>query len=235
MQHKTSLAIIEQNISYYNDIAPQYNTMVDKDSDKSVRQKVADKFLNICKNATVLDFGGGTGLDLEWLSESNFKIFICEPSKAMREIAIAKNKILANQNVIFLDDAATDFRQWNHVLPFEEKANAVLANFAVLNCIPDIELLFSRLALIIKPQANIIALALTKDLKKLCRTNFKSFFRSFIYNEPLSINIQYQNHQQTVYIYSVPEIIKASKNDFIFCSSERLHSSDFTLIHLMRK
>ena len=41
----------------------------------------------------------------------------------------------------------TDFRNWNAGFPFDQKVNAVLANFAVINCIPDIELLFEKLAL----------------------------------------------------------------------------------------
>jgi SAM-dependent methyltransferase len=238
MQHKfrnSAGTIIEQNISYYNGIASQYGTMVDKNSDKIVRQKVADKFSGVVQNATVLDFGGGTGLDLEWLTTNNNKIFFCEPSNAMRKIAISASKNLSNQNIIFIQESAADFRQWNKQLPFAEKVDAVLANFAVINCIPGIELLFQNLVLLTRPGANIIALILVKNIKKISGTNFYKFLQSTIFNEPLSINIQHQNHQQTVYIYSIKEIIKASRNYFIFCSNERLPDSEFTLIHLIRK
>ncbi len=234
MQKKTPLAIIEQNISYYNDIANEYNGMVDKSSDIAVRQKVAGIFSNIARDATVLDFGGGTGLDLIWLTDTN-KVFFCEPSNAMREIAIASSKNLINQNVIFLDEFATDFRQWNKQLPFTEKVEAVLANFAVINCIPTIELLFRNLALLIKPEGNIIALVLSKTLNKKFASHLRQILRSLIFKKPISINIQHQNHQQTVYIYSIKQIIKASKKYFNFCSSEALVNSGFILIHLKRK
>ncbi len=235
MQQKTPLAIIEQNISYYDDIAVEYNSMVNKNSDMAVRQKVADKFSSIIRYSTVLDFGGGTGLDLRWLTDTSNKVFFCEPSNAMREIAVATSRNLINQNIIFLDEIATDFRQWNKQLPFTEKVDAVLANFAVINCIPIIELLFRNLALLIKPGGNVIAVVLSKASNKKFTSNLRQILRSLIFNKPISIDIQHQNHQQTVYIYSINEIIRAAKKDFIFCSSERLPDSDFTLIHLIRK
>ncbi len=235
MQHKAPLAIIEQNISYYNHIAVEYNSMVDKNADNNVRQLVANKFSNIVRYGVVLDFGGGTGLDLRWLTDNNDKIFFCEPSNAMREIAIRTGKNLINQNIIFLDDLSTDFREWHKQLPFTEKVDAVLANFAVINCIPGIELLFQNLASLIKPGGNVIALVLARKLNELLTAHFRKVLKYFFFGESISINMQHQNHQQTVYIYSIDEIIRGSKNNFIFRSSELLPDSDFTLIHLTRK
>ena len=156
-----------ENILYYNAIANEYNDMLDKNPDRIVREKVANKFCSIVKEAAVLDFGGGTGLDLEWLADNNHTIFFCEPSIGMRETAICNYANLLHDNVIFLDDFAADFRQWHLQLPFPVKVDAVLSNFAVLNCIPDIELLFQKLAVVVKPGGNIIALVLTKNLKKI--------------------------------------------------------------------
>lgn len=238
MRHKfldTHLGITEQNISYYNGIAGQYDCMVNKNSDKAVRQKVADKFSDMVRNTTILDFGGGTGLDLIWLSGNNNKIFFCEPSKAMREIAISNYKKQARAKVIFLDGCAADFRKWHLKLPFDEKVDAVLSNFAVLNCIQDIKLLFQNLALVVKPGGNMIALVLTKSFKKILKGNLRYIFTSFIRHKPVSINVGYKEYQQTVYIYSINEIIKASENYFILCNRERIAGCDFTVIHLKRK
>lgn len=224
-----------ENILYYNAIAQEYNDMLENDSDRIVREKVANKFCSIVKASAVLDFGGGTGLDIEWLSANNHTVLFCEPSISMRGQAIGNHKSLLRDNVTFLDDSATDFRQWHLKIPFAEKVDAVLSNFAVLNCIPDIELLFQNLALVVKPGGNMIALVLTKNLKKVLKGNFRNILTSFIRHKPASINIAYKEYQQTVYIYSIKEIIKASKKYFSFCSSEVLPASGFTLIHLMRK
>ena len=81
-----------ENILYYNAIANEYNDMVDTDADRIVREKVANKFCSIVKASVVLDFGGGTGLDLEWLASNNHTIFFCEPSAGMRGKAIDSHK-----------------------------------------------------------------------------------------------------------------------------------------------
>jgi SAM-dependent methyltransferase len=224
-----------KNILYYNAIANEYNEMLDKIPDKIAREKVADKFCSIVKDGIVLDFGGGTGLDIQWLTNKNFTVFFCEPSTGMRERAISAYSNLPQDKIIFLDDSATDFRQWHLQLPFPVQVDAVLSNFAVLNCIPDIELLFQSLALVIKPGGNMIALVLTKKLKNKLDGNFRSILKSFIPYGPATLNITYKKHGQTVYVYSIKEIIKAASKKFNFCSSEILPASDFTLIHLKRK
>ena len=224
-----------KNILYYNAIANEYNEMLDKIPDKIAREKVADKFCSIVKDGIVLDFGGGTGLDIQWLTNKNFTVFFCEPSTGMRERAISAYSNLPQDKIIFLDDSATDFRQWHLQLPFPVQVDAVLSNFAVLNCIPDIKLLFQSLALVIKPGGNMIALVLTKKLKNKLDGNFRSILKSFIPYGPATLNITYKKHGQTVYVYSIKEIIKAASKKFNFCSSEILPASDFTLIHLKRK
>jgi SAM-dependent methyltransferase len=231
----THLEIVKQNISYYNAVANEYNDMLDKEPDRIVRKRVADKFCNIIKNGTVLDFGGGTGLDIQWLTDKGFAVFFCEPSTGMREIAIANHKNLLCDNVTFLNDSSIDFRQWHLRLPFEEKVDAILSNFAVLNCIPDIELLFENLSSVIKAGGNMIALVLTKDIKNNLKENFKNMLKSFIHRGPITLNVRHKKHGQTVYVYSIKEIKKASAKHFIFCESEIIPASGFTLIHLKRK
>jgi SAM-dependent methyltransferase len=231
----THLEIAKQNISYYNAVADEYNDMLDKEPDRIIRKRVAHKFCSIIKNGTVLDFCGGTGLDIQWLINNGFNVFFCEPSSGMRERAIADHSNLPKHRITFLDDSSTDFRQWHSQLPFVEKVDAVLSNFAVLNCIPDIELLFKSLALVIKPGGNMIALVLTKEFKSNLKKKFQNVITSFTQSGPATLNIRYKKHGQTVYVYSIPEIEKASAKDFIFCGSEVVPSSVFTLIYLRRK
>lgn len=231
----THLEIAKQNILYYNAIANEYNDMLDKNPDKVIRKKVADKFCNIVKEGTVLDFGGGTGLDIQWLTEKGFTVSFCEPSGGMREIAIRNHKNLIHGSVTFLDNSSTDFRQWYSQLPFVEKVDAVLSNFAVLNCIPNIELLFESLALVIKPGGNMIALVLTNKTKDNLKENFRNALKFFIRRGPVTLNVKYKKHGQTVYLYSIKKIKEASAKHFIFCGSEIIPASGFTLIHLKRK
>ena len=55
---KDRLNSIEQNISYYDEVAAAYNSIMEGDkSNTVVRQKVKEKFLSIVKAGSVLDFG----------------------------------------------------------------------------------------------------------------------------------------------------------------------------------
>ena len=185
------MKVRSENILYYNAIADEYNDMLNKNPDKIIREKVAKKFCDIVKDAVVIDFGGGTGLDLPWLAANNQTVFFCEPSVGMRQKAIASREGLLSDNVIFLDDLQADFRHWKIKLPFGEKADALLANFAVLNCIPDIKFLFQNLADVINAGGNTIALVLATTSKNVAG-NFLSLLRSFFYHQPGTIKLSYK-------------------------------------------
>lgn len=224
----------KENIAYYDAIATEYNEMLDKKPDRLIREKVANKFCNIVKEAIVLDFGGGTGLDLEWLAANNNTIFFCEPSAGMRQKAMSTYTGAHYKKVIFFENADADFTQWSLKSPFTVKVNAVLANFAVLNCIRDVKLLFQNLAIIVKPGSNMFALVLTGDATKPGRI-FNNIFKTFSIKKTATVVIKYRKHHQTVYLHSISEIINSSAQYFDFCSSEIFKGSPFTLIHLQRK
>ncbi|HWY36712.1 MAG TPA: hypothetical protein VNX68_18855, partial [Nitrosopumilaceae archaeon] len=85
--------ISRQNISYYDEIAGNYDAILNNDgANKIIREMVAGRFSSLVKGGYVLDFGGGTGRDLAWLIQNNYQIIFCEPSVAMRKIAINRIK-----------------------------------------------------------------------------------------------------------------------------------------------
>src|ERR1700685_2208155 len=113
--------ISRQNISYYNEIGPQYDAILDKDEANTIiREKVTTRFTNLVKrDAVVLDFGGGTGRDLVWLLQNHYRVIFCEPSAVMRLIAIERGKsAFPDAGISFLDDNKSDFRNWHDVFPF---------------------------------------------------------------------------------------------------------------------
>ncbi len=235
--HRDESVIYRQNISYYDEIADDYDAMLQRDaSNKITREKVAEKFTLLVKNGAVLDFGGGTGSDLGWLSAGNYDILFCEPSAGMRGKAILYNKAtLHNNHIVFQEDGQADFTSWHHQLPFSQKVDGILSNFAVFNCIPDIGLLFKNLSLVIKPGGHLLALVLDSRIAKVLRWRPKSVFLSFLNGKPMSTVIDYKNHRQKVFIYTAREIKRASQPYFDFCSGETLQGSDFSMIHLTRK
>ena len=229
--------IKQQNISYYNIIAGNYDAILDEDAaNKIIREKVATIFTDIVKPGLVLDFGGGTGRDLNWLSASRYQIIFCEPSAQMREKAIHYNQNhLHNNSIIFLDDAHADFANWDNKLPFSQQADGILANFAVMNCIPDIELLFSSLSRVIKPGGHVLALILDNRWKKLFRSYFSSSIKYLFFKKPIAFHVRYNQYQQKVFLHTSAAIKKASSKYFNFYKQETLPEPGFVLIHLTRK
>ncbi|HXB31451.1 MAG TPA: class I SAM-dependent methyltransferase [Puia sp.] len=236
-ERERNVQISRQNISYYDKIAEKYDAILNDDvNNKIIRETVADRFSSLVKNGWVLDFGGGTGRDLSWLINHQYQILFCEPSVGMREIAINRiSNEFPGAKITFFDDDKSDFRNWNDIFPFERKVDAVIANFAVINCIPDIQLLFDKLALSLKPGGTVLALLLDNSFLKRLRSNLKGTIKSFFTGNPVSIFINYNDRQQLVYIHTTMKIRKAMKNKFDFIHIERLKQFGFCLIHLRRK
>lgn len=237
INNKNDRLINQQNILYYDKIAADYDAILHKDpANSDVRKKVAEKFTALVKTGRVLDFGGGTGQDLGWLVQHHYDIVFCEPSTAMRQIALVRSKKeFPETGIFFIDDDKTDFRNWDPVIPFEPKADAVLANFAVINCIPDIDLLFTKLAVVINPGGIILAIILNNSLTKRLQSNRKGTIRSFFNGNPVKIEIDNKDQRQVIYIHTMKAIKRASSGNFEFKQTERLLGSAFSLIHLVRK
>jgi SAM-dependent methyltransferase len=236
-ERERNVQISRQNISYYDKIAENYDAILNDDVNNIIiRNTVAGRFSSLVKNGSVLDFGGGTGRDLGWLIQHPYQILFCEPSVGMREIAI--NRItneFPGAMITFFDDDKSDFRNWNNAYPFERKVDAVIANFAVINCIPDIQLLFDKLALSIKPGGTVLALLLDNSLLKRLRADLKGTIKSFFTGNPISIFINYNDKQQMVFIHTTVKIRKAVKDKFDFIHIDRIRQFGFCLIHLRRK
>jgi glycosyltransferase involved in cell wall biosynthesis/ubiquinone/menaquinone biosynthesis C-methylase UbiE len=235
--------VIEKNISYYNEVAAIYNNIMAEDApDQLIRHKVKEKLLGLLPpkesygpSGRVLDFGGGTGLDLGWLTAARYTITFCEPAAAMREKAIEyNNNTLHNTTITFLDTDRSDFTSWHKQLPFPEKMDAILSNFGALNYIPNIDLLFNNLARVIKPGGHFIALILEYDFKMRFKKNRRNALASFFSGAPFVMYIPYKQHKQTVIIHTAKEIKKAAQPWFDLYSNEPVQLNDFIIIHLIR-
>jgi SAM-dependent methyltransferase len=230
--------VSRQNISYYNEIAADYDAILNKDAANTIiRAKVAATFTrHVKKDSSVLDFGGGTGQDLDWLLQYPYHVYFCEPSAAMRAIAMERirNKY-PRAGISFFTDHQADFRNWVTAFPAKQPVDAVLADFAVVNCIPDIKLLFEKLALAVRPGGKMIALILENGIAKRLKSNLKGTLRSFFSGKPVTIYVDYNGQRQLVYLHSTSAIKKASAGYFECSHVERLEGLGFCLLQLARK
>jgi SAM-dependent methyltransferase len=226
-----------QNISYYNEIAGDYDRILEKDdSNKVVRQKVAGRILAKMKAGRILDFGGGTGQDLEWMARTGFQVVFCEPSPGMRQKAMGyRAENLKNDQVIFLPDSHTDFNTWVIDPPVAEKVDAILANFAVLNNIPNLADLFNSLALVLRPGGYLFALVLDPSDKSRERISYWSALKASLIGSTPSFFTTYRGGRQKVYLHRLNKILKASEKNFTSVTSESFSPTGFMLIEFLRK
>jgi SAM-dependent methyltransferase len=222
-------------IAYYDHIASRYDSIQEElPINKIVREKVKERFLWRVKEKTILDFGGGTGGDLEWLVSNGFRVYFCEPSEKMRAQAILlKEKKLKSSEVIFLQQEETDFRKWKSINPFPEQVDAVLANFAVFNNIEDLPLLFEILARQLKPEGVTMATMLRSGFLKFNRKGFLKSVMLRIKKEPIRLPGK-ESREGFTYVYPVSQIQKAARPFFNITVVEKLTHSDFIFLEFKK-
>jgi SAM-dependent methyltransferase len=184
----------------------------------------------------VLDFGGGTGNDLQWLIQSGFKVYFCEPSKGMREIAMNNfQKSIWTNEIIFLDDEGSVFQKWeNNNIPFEYQVDGILANFAVLNSIKQLEQLSEKLALVSKQNTRLIISVLDFKLKKIYSRDIFKIARLYFSGHGLVTKVKDNDCQMVVYLHTKTKLIKSFKKYFNFDESFLLADGTFRLFHFLR-
>jgi ubiquinone/menaquinone biosynthesis C-methylase UbiE len=221
---------------FYNFIAPVYNDqVVNYPQNDRIRSDVAAYFKQVVPTGRIMDFGGGTGLDLPWLLESDYEIVFCEPAEGMRVAAKESVDVSQQEKIFFLDSEKTDFHQWSsdHTL-FPVPVDAVLANFAVLNCIEDIEMVFQKLAGVMKPGGHLIACIIDARFYQLITRYFRSYVKSLLSGGKIITYTHYKDVIQKAYLYP-PEYLKtASKHSFAFQNLQPLGGFGFIMMHFTR-
>ena len=225
--------VIASNISYHDQVAEEYNAVMDAHRpNESIRQRVKEKFCSLVAPGSVLDFGGGTGLDLEWLTAAGYEVVFCEPSVGMRTHAMTLANSLSGK-VHFLEGPATDFNTWEQIAPFR-KVDAILSDFGPLNYIPDISSLFGNTSRIIKPGGHFILLVLHLPFAKRWKWHRRNALVNLLSGGTFRMYIPYKEHRQMVFVHTEKEIRDAASPWFWYEGAEQLRDHDFTLIHLTR-
>jgi ubiquinone/menaquinone biosynthesis C-methylase UbiE len=224
-------------LSYYNTIAEHYNAFMAGDSDTNVRKIVSEEFKKNIKEGNILDFGGGTGMDLPWLLENKrYKLFFFEPSLKMRSIAQKILSSIENTNIPVFIEQDVDFSDWSYErLPFQEKADGVLANFAVLNCIKNISEFFEKISLVCNKNCQIIATVLDTRQEAI-RKNYSLKIRiRTIFTSKIVIYNNYNGIGHATYLHTLKQFRDAADKYFNFVSYKPVGSSDFALLKLTKK
>lgn len=234
-EKENDTVVSQKNISYYNTIAGEYDALLKKDKKNAlIRRIVADRFCARVKKGWILDMGGGTGEDMEWLLRNEYKIIFCEPSKHMRKIAVKKKQFgVTGKDIIFLTQ--TDFRKWDAAFSFEHRPKGILMNFAVLNCIPDIQLLFHTITGLVDSGTIVFALVLNSNFMAILQKSLVKGISNLIFGTLASFDIRYQERHQSVYYHTKHHITKATAPYFVIKEWEVIAGSGFVLMQLIKQ
>ena len=226
----------DQNTRYYDHIADEYDELLKKDpQNTAVRQKVEKLFKQFVPDGIVLDFGGGTGQDLPWMQYHGYRVYFCEPSPKMRELAQAGARRPESSQIVFLDDAQANFVHWRERRPFQELVDGILSNFAVLNSIADIHTAFASLSSVLMPGGHLLALVLDGRRTTLIKKHTKAFLKSILSSRPVTLKIHHKEFSHTVYLHSFQQLKKAAGPFFIVDQNPEFAEFGFILLHFIKK
>jgi SAM-dependent methyltransferase len=133
--------------AYYDAQAARYDATMDSEP-RNARFRDAFRTLvaeRIPRGGRILDFGCGTGLDAAWYASRGFTVIAYDPSARMiDQLTIRCQREIADGVVTPL------------TVPFDGPVDAIVANFAVLNLVPDLSDLFGRFARAVAPGGQVI-------------------------------------------------------------------------------
>jgi SAM-dependent methyltransferase len=224
---------LQDTVKFYNSFSANYNESLSDDLNKQTREMVAEYFVANVGGKSILDFGGGTGLDLSWLAANNYTVYFCEPADGMRKIAL--DTAAGIKGVItFLSPAESDYANWS-TATFPLQFDGVLANFAVINSIENMELLFQKIAGVLKPGAHFIGLILDTSWTGIAKNYLKNFTRAFLQNKT-AVSISGEGINRHIsFLHTPARITKLSSSFFITKLIAPVPGYGFLMFHLQRR
>jgi hypothetical protein len=223
---------IESNESFYSSIASEYNSRLTT-HDSITRKSISETFKQKVPCGSIMDFGGGTGLDLPWMLEHKYKVFFLEPSEGMRSMA-KKNADHAG-NLIFVE-SKVDYKEWTlNNRPIQEKLTGVLANFAVLNCIESIQLFFEKISMLLQADGYLVITIIDPAFSSVSRTYSLAAALKLNLLGQIEILNKHRGIFHRTFIHSLQSVKKKSNRYFNLESCVSMRDSAFMVMLLRRK
>jgi SAM-dependent methyltransferase len=219
---------------YYDAIAGTYDSILESKKENVQSRNEVAKYVQQHSSGRVLDFGGGTGLDLTWLAAHFSAVYFLEPSGNMRKKAQLRKDELKADKISILPEGQTDFHSWERTKPFKQKVDAVLANFAVLNNIGDPGNLFHALSKITTKQGQLFVVILNPETSTLRSSHPVRNFFSKIRGKTFSIKIKKDNTEQIVYLHSIRSIKQSASPFFKIAEMVVLTNREFLFLRFSK-
>lgn len=125
---------------FYGEAAEEYDAvMADNRLDVKIRQDFQHLVIGeISSDQLIVDFGGGTGTDARYYAENGYSVHVHDASSSMLAVARRKLRALADAGqVSFSGGNGPDCTNMPEIPGHDSRPVSVVANFAVLNLLPD--------------------------------------------------------------------------------------------------
>ena len=142
---------IDRNLSFYNSTAADYDSMLSRfPGDLWVREAFHELVTQtVPRGGLLLDFGCGTGTDAVWYARHGHRVIAYDYSSGMMQQLRRKCAQEIDRGAVLPYEGS-----WPTFLKqsvCHGRPRAILANFAVLNCIHDLRALFDNWAAVLGP------------------------------------------------------------------------------------
>jgi ubiquinone/menaquinone biosynthesis C-methylase UbiE len=215
------------NLSFYDSIAPQYDSLLTA-TDHQARLQVEKIFCQYVTGSSIMDFGGGTGLDLGWTAGKFSNVIFVEPSPNMRQVAV--QRAAAHPNVLIVENTC-DFSQWSDTnLPSEDTVDGILANFAVFNCIENLTPLFNKLTLVARAGSYLVATVIDPRPARIARQYTLLAMLRIIMSPRIVINSNFMDGHRQTFIHALRVFRRSCRPHFILRECIPLKDANFCVL-----
>jgi SAM-dependent methyltransferase len=198
---------VDRNLSFYNSTAADYDAMLSRlPGDLWVREAFHDLVSRtVPQGSLLLDFGCGTGTDAIWYARRGHRVLAYDYSSGMMQQLRHKCS-----REIFRGAVIPYEGSWPAFLlesARQGRPGAILANFAVLNCIRDLRPLFDDWAAVIDPSGWAIVSVLNLHY-------WKEFAHISRWTSQRGRRVSQSAGDMDTYLHSVREISSAAAPKF---------------------
>lgn len=221
-------------VEFYDQIAIDYDQKMEDDlPNRQVRAEVSSYFLEHVKEGVILDFGAGTGLDLNWQLAAGYQIIFYEPSSNMAAQADKRHDIQENPVIQTMIGTEATIEKMKSLK--DSSLDAVFSNFAALNSVDNLDDVFSVFSQKLKPKGHLICV-LTHNFGFVNR--IKSFFKQRLAMSKSAVAksiVMEDCYAMNVYYHSSHSIKKSGLKNGLNLEHERaLGFEDHVLSHLIK-
>jgi SAM-dependent methyltransferase len=199
---------VDRNLSFYDSTAAVYDSMLSRfPGDLWVREAFQDLVTQtVPRGSLLLDFGCGTGTDAIWYAQHGHRVLAYDYSSGMMQQLRSKcAQEIERGALIPYEGSWSSFAK--EAAP-QGRPIAILANFAVLNCIHDLRSLFDDWAAVVDPSGwaivSVLNLLYWKEFTRLSRWT----------SHQRDVRATQSERDMDTYLHSVREITSAAAPKF---------------------